>query len=136
MKFMNEEIKNIIKASSFKVKQGTYIYAKVAENPAIEKEHFMVSRDEDEITVVTQEDNIGSLKILEKNKDSYTLIALNVSVPFYSVGFLATVSEAIAKEGMNILIVSTYSKDYIMVKKDCTDKAKSVLLGLGFIEKS
>lgn len=134
MKFMNEEIKNIIKASNFKVKQGTYIYAKAAENPAIEKEHFMVSRDEDEITVVTQEENIGSLKILEKNKDSYTLIVLNVSVPFYSVGFLATVSEAIAKEGMNILIVSTYSKDYIMVKKDCTDKAKSVLLKLGFTE--
>jgi len=103
--------------------------------PAATEKHFIVSRDEDEITVVTREENIDSLRILEKNKDNYTLVALNVSVPFYSVGFLATVSGAIAEEGMNILIVSTYSKDYIMVKKDCTEKTKSVLLKLGFTEK-
>ncbi len=96
----------------------------------------MISCDEDEITIVTRQENVSGLKVLEKNKDIYTLIALNVSVPFYPVGFLATVSEAVAKEGMNILIVSTYSKDYIMVKKDCTDNVESVLLGLGFTEKS
>lgn len=38
----------------------------------------------------------------------------------------------IAKEGMNILIVSTYSKDYIMVKEDKLEQVRKVLLELGF----
>jgi len=132
---MNEEIQKVIKASNFEIVQGTYVYTKVSEMPTSAEKHFMVSRDGDEITVVTKRENIGSLKMLERNKDDYALIALNVSIPFYSVGFLATISGAIAKEGMNILIISTYSKDYIMVKKDYADKAKGVLLGLGFAEK-
>ena len=132
---MNNDIKKIIKASNFEIMQGIYIYAKVAEVPDAVEKYFMVSCDHDEITVITEQENFGNLKVLERNKDDYALIALNVSIPFYPVGFLATVSGAIAKEGMNILIVSTYSKDYIMVKKDCADKAESVLLKLGFTEK-
>lgn len=132
---MNDEIQKIIKASNFEVMHGVYIYGKVSKIPDATEKHFMISCDKDEITVVTNQDNIGDLKILERNKDNYVLIALNVSIPFYSVGFLATVSGAIAKDGMNILIISTYSKDYIMVKNDCVDKAKSVLLRLGFTEK-
>ena len=94
----------------------------------------MVTRDRDEITVVTREENMDSLDLIKQNKDFYVLIALNVSIPFYSVGFLATVSTAIASAGMNILIVSTYSKDYIMVRYDSCEKAQEVLLGLGFSE--
>jgi len=84
--------------------------------------------------IITKEENLPELDLKERNKDFYRLIALNVSIPFYSVGFLATVSQAIAEQGMNILVVSTYSKDYIMVKDDKLENAKSVLLGLGFKE--
>ena len=110
-----------------------YVYAKVKSIPE-GKNHFMVSQDSDEITVVTREENLKDLDLIERNKDNYSLIALNVSVPFYAVGFLATVSGAIAKAEMNILIISTYSKDYIMVRKDKLEQAKQVLLSLGFKE--
>ncbi|MDO8668815.1 MAG: ACT domain-containing protein [Candidatus Buchananbacteria bacterium] len=130
---MNSEIKKIIKESTFKVEEGKFVYAKVSKVPNIEN-HFLVSRDADEITVVTKEENLSELDIKERNKDFYRLIAINVSIPFYSVGFLATVSQAIAEKSMNILIVSTYSKDYIMVKDDRLEDAKSVLLKLGFKE--
>lgn len=72
--------------------------------------------------------------MIERNKDDYALIALNVSTPFYSVGFLATVSTAIAEHGMNILIISTFSKDYIMVREDKLDEARQVLIQMGFKE--
>jgi hypothetical protein len=130
---MNSEIKKIIKKSTFKIEEGRFVYAKVLKAPSI-KNHFMVSKDADEITVVTKEENLPELNLEERNKDFYRLIGLNVSIPFYSVGFLATVSQAIAKEDMNILIVSTYSKDYIMVKEDRLEDAKSVLLSFGFGE--
>jgi len=130
---MNSEIEKIIKESTFKIEEGRFVYAKVSEAPRIEK-HFVVSKDVDEITVVTKEENITELALIERNKDFYCLIALNVSIPFYSVGFLAVVSQAIADEGMNILMVSTYSKDYILVKDDKIEEARAVLLKLGFQE--
>jgi hypothetical protein len=130
---MNKEIKKIIKESTFKIEKGRFIYAKVSKITNVEK-HFMVTKDREEVTVVTQEKNLPSLRLIEKNKDFYTLIALNVSIPFYCVGFLAVVSEAVAKGGMNILIVSTYSKDYIMVKSNKIKDVKFVLLNLGFKE--
>lgn len=130
---MNDELKKIIRQSSFEVQKGRFVYTKVRSAPNV-KNHFMVTGDKDEITVVTREENIGDLDLIERSKDNYSLIVLNVSVPFYSVGFLAAVSGAIAKGGMNILIVSTYSKDYIMVKEERLKKAREVLLSLGFSE--
>ncbi len=128
---MNEDIKKIIESSSFVVHEGKFVYTKVRTAPPI-NEHFLVSKDADEITVVTKEENLTRLDVIERNKDDYSLIELKVSVPFYSVGFLAAVSSAIAKEGMNILIVSTYSKDYVMVRVEHTEKAVRTLLDLGF----
>ena len=128
---MNKDLQEVIRQSSFEVQKGRFVYAKVKTVPDLGK-HFMISRDKDEITVVTEEKNLSELDLIEKNKDFYKLISLNVSVPFYSVGFLATVSGAIAQAGMNILIVSTYSKDYILVREDKLQKAEEVFLSLGF----
>lgn len=128
---MDPKLQEIINQSSFIIHDGRYIYAQVKNAPQINN-HFLVSKDKDEITVVTREEKLDELDLIEKNKDYYKLIELKVSVPFYSVGFLATVSSAIAKDGMNILIISTYSKDYIMVRYDLIEKAAEVLVSLGF----
>ncbi len=120
-----------ISKSNFQLQPGNYIYAKVS---AVEDcaGHFFVSRDADEITVVTTEDKLASLQLIERNKDLYRLIALNVSVPFYSVGFLATVCDAFANHGMNVLVISTYSKDYVLVRADLIDDGIKALTTLGF----
>lgn len=130
---MNPELQNIIQNSSFTVEPGIFVYTKARSVPVSAK-HFLITQDRDEITVVTERQNLSEIDMIERNKDDYVLIALNVSIPFYSVGFLAAVSNKIAEVGMNILIVSTYSKDYIMVKYDLLEKAKGVLLNMGFNE--
>lgn len=122
-----------IAQSNFEVQAGNYIYAKVS-SVASDDSHFLISRDADEITVVTTEDRLDSLQLLDRNKDLYRLIALNVSVPFYSVGFIATVCDALASAGLNVLVVSTFSRDYIMVKADFIERATAILLSLGFEE--
>ena len=131
---MNKELQERIKTSTFEV-VGPVVYVKVAKAPDIGK-HFMVSKDKDEITVITRPENLKHLDVIEKNKDIWSLIALNVSAPFYSVGFLATVTSAIAKSGMNVLVVSTYSKDYIMVTVKNVEKSKKILISLGFKQAS
>src|ERR1043166_7933311 len=107
---MKEELKKIVTESSFSVIPGSWTYLRVRTAPT--GKHFLVVQDKDEITVVTEKARAGELEAVERNKDDWALICLNVSIPFYSVGFLAEISTAIAEAGLNILIVSTYSKDY------------------------
>lgn len=127
---MKKELKKIIQKSFFEVIEGNFIYAKVSAYPQ-GAGHFMIAQDDDEITVVTWAENLEKLSLIEKNKENYALIALHVSVPFYSVGFLAAVTRAIAAREMDILIVSTYSKDYILVKQAELEKATLALKELG-----
>jgi hypothetical protein len=121
----------VIAKSSFQIEKGIYVYAKVSA-ATNDNDHFLVANDADEITIVTREENLAALSLIERNKDDYRLIKLTVFVPFYSVGFLATVSDAFASKGMNILIVSTYSKDYILVRAEHVKIAEDTLLMLGF----
>lgn len=131
---MDKELQKIIRKSIFSIQKGSYIYAKVSSDLNFDN-CFMLSRDKDEITAVFREEKIDQFEVIERNKDLYRLIELKVSLPFYAVGFLAAVSGAIAKSGMNDLIVSTYSKDYVLVRDDCIDKARNILLDLGFTAK-
>ena len=50
-------------------------------------------------------------------KNNYKLIAINVAVPFYSPGFIATISNSLAQNCIPVLVVSTYSKDYFIVQE-------------------
>ncbi len=132
-----EAARDMIAQSTFAIMPGVYVYAKLKSYPPNAGEHFMVTRDADEITVVTTSEKLPFFAdddFLERNRDDYLLISLNVSVPFYSVGFLATVGDAFARAGLNILFVSTYSKDYMMVRADLRERAREILLQLGFQE--
>jgi hypothetical protein len=127
------QLADIIRHSTFSFEPGQYCYVQVATIPPTGR-YFLVTQDQDEITVVTREEYIGDFEVLDRNKDTYSLIALRVALPFYSVGFLAAVSGAIAAQGLNILIVSTYSKDYLLVRKGTEEVVRNILGDLGFSE--
>ena len=128
-----QTIEEIIRKSTFIIHQGAYVYTKARIRPEKGK-HFMVSEDESEITVVTKEENLRFVEVIERNKEAYALIALHPSKPFYSVGFLAAVGNALAKQKMDILLLSTYSKDYVLVRVQDLDAAKSALIKIGLKE--
>lgn len=96
--------------------------------------HFLITQDSDEISVVTAEDQLAELDLIERNKDSYVLIHVDISVPFYSVGFIAAVTSAIAAKQINVLVVSTYSRDYFLVRIEHRKIARQAMLELGFRE--
>lgn len=128
---MTDDLKKIIESSTFTLHKGRFIVAKVKIAPLID-DHFMVSKDQDEISVITREENLGKLDLIEKNKDFYVAFELKISLPFYAVGFLAAVTNAIGSRGMNNLVISTYSKDYVLVREEHLEKAQQALLDLGF----
>lgn len=129
----NPTLVDIIKTSTFRVIDGLWLYAKVASAPNIE-DCFLISKDDDEITVAFEESKKDKMDILETNKDARRLIEVRVSAPFYAVGFLAAITGAISKKGCNNLVVSTYSKDYVLVTDEQFDRAREALLELGFTE--
>lgn len=54
-------------------------------------------------------------------------ISLNVNSSLYAVGFLAAISECLAKASMSINIVSAYHRDYIFVPTARADEAVRLL---------
>jgi hypothetical protein len=129
----HRDLTDILRSSSFGIVPGTYVYARASEAPPA-GHCFLVATDSDEITVVAEVESLRYLNIVERNDDDYALIAVSVAVPFYSVGFLAAVCTALAKCGLDVLVVSTFSKDYVLVRDSSVALAARALLELGLKE--
>jgi hypothetical protein len=125
----NPELEEEVKATTVIVHDGRFAYLKVKE-PVL-GDHFLVSQDKDEVTVVTEEKNVQDLKF-EKDEKWYKLLEFKITKPFLCVGFLATISKTIAEKGMNILLVSTFSKDYALVREKNLEQALTALRERGF----
>ena len=130
---MNNQVLEMLGKSTYTISDKKYVYVTVAKEPMFSN-HFMVSKDSDEITVVTEESNLVELDVLKRNENLWRLVSLNMSVPF-TAGTLATINSACAKRNLNNLIISTYSKDYIIVKDSHVDQIKEVLESLGVKQK-
>ncbi len=92
----------------------------------------MVTRDEKEITVVTNEENLADLDVIAVNADRWLLIAIDCANPFYCVGFLARISAALSGAGFDILVVSTFSCDWVFVKEEDGPRTAELLRAMGF----
>lgn len=92
----------------------------------------MVTRDAMEITVVTREENLGDLDVIAVNADRWLLLAIDCANPFYCVGFIAKISAALSGAGFDILVVSTFSCDWVFVKEDDGPSAADLLRAMGF----
>ncbi len=92
----------------------------------------MVTRDETEITVVTQEENLAGLEVLDLNADRWLLLAVDCANPFYCVGFIARISAVLSGAGFDILVVSTFSRDWVFVKEEDGPRAAELLRTAGF----
>ncbi len=54
-------------------------------------------------------------------------ISLNANSSLYAIGFLAAISEALAKQAMSINIVSAFNRDYVFVPTARASEAVEVL---------
>ncbi len=114
--------------SSVLVKKGSYAYVKASRKPA--GSHFAVIEDENEITVITKEPE--KVNALEEPVLNLLLIEFCPTIPFKGVGFIAAIADALAKKQINVLVVSTFSKDYFLVPQTSGKSAIAALRRLGF----
>jgi len=125
----NKDLNKVIKSSPVVIHKGRYAYLKSKEKGL--NDHFLISQDKDEITIVTEEGNLHSLRYEEEVK-WFKLFEFKVSMPFLAPGFLAKITETVADKGLNILIVSTFSKDYALIKEENFKTAMEALETVGF----
>jgi len=126
-----ETIREVIRASGFAVDPGVYVYARVREVRHAEQ-HLMVIRDPDETTVVTAIGNLPLLGEHEANPERWRLINIRCGKPFYCVGFVATIADALAREGIDIVITSAFTNDLVLVMEKDLGRSVAVLEGIGF----
>jgi hypothetical protein len=126
----SESLDEIIKSSPVLVHKERYAYLK-GEAEQIH-EHFMISKDNDETTIVTKEKNLLEIKYQDEVK-WFKLFEFKVSIPFLAPGFLAKISKTISDEGLNILLISTFSKDYALIREEHYELAIKALKDIGFL---
>ncbi len=126
---MSSELDEVIRTSGVIVHPGRYAYLKATRKPA--GSHFLIAEDADEVTVVTDEPCVETVPYHEAVK-WFRLLEVRVSAPFEAKGFLAAITRSVADAGLNVLVVSTYSKDYILVREEALEKAVEALRQRGF----
>ncbi|MFA7245353.1 MAG: ACT domain-containing protein [Candidatus Magasanikbacteria bacterium] len=126
----NPTLQEVIQSSEVVVHKGRYAYLKATQETSFDG-HFLVSKDKDETTVVTEEANLFKVKY-DKDEKWFKLFEIKVSLPFLAKGFLARVTKTVSDEGLNVLVVSTFSKDYILVREETYKQAMEALTKIGF----
>jgi len=124
-----KSIDDVIAASTFHF-GGVYVWARVADVTSDAK-HLLIARDEKETTVVTSPENAASLDAIETNRDRWLLLSIDCANPFYCVGFISKISERLGAAGLDILVISTFSRDLFFVKEEEGPRAGEVLRALG-----
>ncbi len=112
---MPQSLDNFINDSPARVLPALYALVKSAQPPRDMANFFMVATDPEETTIIVRESEIPDVDVLGVER-GYRLIEFRPAIPFQGVGFLAAISRAIADAGLNILVVLTFSKDYILLK--------------------
>lgn len=126
-----KELEPVIAASWFTISEATYVYASVTEVQESEK-HLLVVRDGTEITVATDVNHLPLPHCLQVNKEHWKLLNIRCGNPFYCVGFIATITDALANVGIDIVIISSFSNDLILVMQQDLERAVEVLVRIGF----
>ena len=92
---------------------------------------FAIIRDANEVSSVVEESRLRNQKVLGIESE-WRRITFDMILPFSLVGFFAHVSGALAREGISIFTISSYSTDHIFVKDKDLDRAVKALEKLGF----
>lgn len=133
-KTYREDLEAVIASSWFTVDEAQYVYASVTSVTEPEK-HLLVVRDGEEITVVTDVAHLPLPHCLKMNGEQWKLINIRCGNPFYCVGFIASITDALAAAGIDIVIISSFSNDLILVMQQDLERAVNVLVEIGFKQK-
>jgi hypothetical protein len=106
---------------------GTYSLVK---SRNIYPQAFANIQDDEEITVVITDNTVDKEDIISVEKD-FKIVTFDSIIPLNLIGFIAKISELLAKEHISIFVLSSFTREYVLIKEKSLKKAVSALKKLG-----
>lgn len=134
-------VAELLRATKVKVAPATYVvigvghqdWQRMLESPELSPRAdapFMVLRDAHEVTLVIEEDDWRRIRHAVRDARSetgYRLVTLDIELPWTTVGYLARVTEILAAQGVSVGVMTSFSRDHLLIKQDDLGKALRVL---------
>lgn len=130
---LSDDIRAIMEPTRFfdeaRVIVSAETYAILKSKEAV-SDAFATVWDENETTVVVAEDGFDEADARDVEYD-WKRFTFEAVLPFDLVGFLAAVSSALAAADVSIFVLSAYSTDHVLVKREDVPRAARALEELG-----
>ena len=124
------ELSDVIQATHVIVHAEPYSVCLVDAVPSGLK-FFAVFMEAGETTVVAKASQVSALQPLQ-SQGPFTLIEFQMPTPFQTPGFLARICGLIAARRINVLVYSTFSRDFVMVPASNLEESLQALRTGGF----
>ena len=128
------DLNKLLKNMKPELKEGRYFIATVDESQLMSLSMYLeyvicICREEEGLTIVFQEDVHEEIDAMsgEKVVGPFALITLSVHSDLMAVGFIAKITEALAKEKISVNAFSAYHHDHLLVPYEKRDDAMKVL---------
>lgn len=96
-----------------------------------ELDTFATIIDRKEITLVKDQKELNEKNIIAIEKE-WKLLTFDMVLAFEVVGFLAAIAQELAKVGVSIFVISSYSTDHLFVKEKDLGETIETLSLLGY----
>ena len=128
------DLKELISKMDPQLSEETYYIASVDESQLLNLSSFLsyikdVFREKEGLSIVFSEKIKDHVSVMTEKKVAgpFALITMNVNSDLMAVGFLAKMTEALAKEGISVNAFSAYHHDHLLVPFDKKEKSLEVL---------
>lgn|SRR5699024_493789 len=121
---------------NLKVLEETFTVLKISPTEAIPSwatnaDIFSIMRTNEELSIVLPSDLLPDNEEFTDIEHDWKCIKIEGVLDFGLTGILASLANPLAENNISIYALSTFNTDYILVKRECIEKAKIVLENKG-----
>lgn len=91
---------------------------------------YFIGRTDEELSLVCKTSAVPAEALARE--DGWRGFRVQGELDFSLVGILAKLTGLLAEAGIGLFAVSTYNTDYVLVKRECFDRAMEALAGAGY----
>ena len=96
----------------------------------VTRDFTFISKTDEELSLVCPVDCVPQKTI--EAEEGWGAFRITGILDFSLIGILSKISGILADNGIGIFVISTYNTDYVLVKMDSMDNAKTVLSEKGY----
>jgi len=137
----HSDVTELLARTSVEVAPETYFliglrheeWTRLLENPELSPRGdapYMLLRDAHEVTLLLDEIDWRAMRHAARDarvEGGFRLVTFNLELDWDVVGYLARVTEILARAGISVGALSAFSRDHLLIKQDDLGKALRVL---------